>query len=109
MKIRTGFVSNSSSSSFIIAADKVPKVTVSIEVDLMDYVHNRITTYKEFQDNWWGTDKEMLDKVKEVLAEGKTIYIGDFESYAEGAEYILHTQGIPPTDGIDVIYNERGH
>ena len=50
MKIRLGFVSNSSSASFIVAVDKKAKKVMAkivVEVDLAEYVEKRIKTVED--------------------------------------------------------------
>jgi hypothetical protein len=48
MKIRTGFVSNSSSSSFLLAADKeTTKLTMTVNIDVDEFVQYTISNIKE--------------------------------------------------------------
>lgn len=86
-KIRNGFVSNSSSSSFIISTDaKNLKATISIEVDLYQFIDTDgiITTEEQlrefYKEHYWAFDegenniygyKECLEEIKN----GKTVYM----------------------------------
>ena len=75
MKIRTGFVSNSSSSSFVLSVPKkknLDKVKIEIEANLEDYLQDRITSKLElddYMDGYWGKDYEDTDMYKEYLNE----------------------------------------
>ena len=52
MKTRNGFVSNSSSTSFIVAIDKtLPKAKIVMEIDLSNY-GDVIETVEELDDCW---------------------------------------------------------
>jgi hypothetical protein len=50
MKQRGGFISNSSSSSFIIAVPKDGKLTISIEVNLEDVLKHRFSTKEQLEE-----------------------------------------------------------
>ena len=80
MKIRNGFVSNSSSSSFIVAA-KPGKTTIKmeIEVDIKKYSRHVITCVKDllhyYKEERYGEDidQEQDEAFREQLADGKLI------------------------------------
>jgi len=92
MKIRTGLVSNSSSSSFMLSTNNntLKKVTVSIDIDISKYADYTISTMEELEE-WVNeyyccTLKEALEdedcyKVQNVIDEikkGRIVYSGSF-------------------------------
>jgi len=131
MKIRNGFVSNSSSSSFIVAVDdinSVEKVTITIDVDITKYADYFIST-KEDLDNFiidkygfgdidtlekifvdYGDfEHEEYEKLLDAIKRGKTIIAGSFTNEGQQDEYHLALNGIPKdAEGIEIIYNEPG-
>lgn len=133
MKVREGFVSNSSTSSFIVAVDDggdVPKVTIQIEVDIARYADATIRTQEELDaymiDRYaWG-EKQTLEEVFEdyggdhlkiqyeqmqkAIQNGKVVLAGGFSNEGmDAAEWFLADQGIPrDTKGVDIIYNVPG-
>lgn len=84
MKIRQGFVSNSSSSSFILSrTNNDEDVTASISINLMSLIKKRIRTMQELFD--WANEyyegdedekKRMMPKYEKMIQEGKEIIIG---------------------------------
>jgi hypothetical protein len=84
MKTRTGFVSNSSSTSFIVASDKPDKVMVNFtfELNMADIANTSIVTdiseLDEAADCFNMLDEE-YEQCKRLLGEGKTLYLGDLE------------------------------
>ncbi len=68
MKKRIGFVSNSSSSSFIIAVkDEKVSTKITIEYDLTDLESERFNTYQEYLEHC----AEYHDSVEDFLKESK--------------------------------------
>lgn len=118
MKIRNGFVSNSSSSSFIIVADskKKLKITLTIEVDFnkfVDKVFNKKEDFIKYLKEDYGLEEdEIMERKRYVKAlkaieKGETIYIGQVASDNDNAlETYLYENGLP--DKIDgaLIINE---
>jgi len=125
MKIRAGFVSNSSSSSFIVAVDKdagKTKFKLEIEVDFKEYARETISTMKEFikylnynygenDCDWFGEEK--LAKVEKALKDGKVILIGSFtDNGGDEIEYFLCRQGLKghvDEDEVVIIESEGGY
>ena len=119
MKIRNGFVSNSSSSSFIVAAKKgKTTIKMEIEIDLEDYTQHTISNVKEllayYKDECDGdVNPEQDEDFREQLADGKIIYIGQFCSDGDNMlEQYLCDQGLPNTiesDDVKIIQSEGGY
>ena len=129
MKIRTGFVSNSSSSSFIISSDalEVPTITIEARVDTLENAKCIETEYelKEFfieryylkynMKNGSSFEEALeieniakmynysLDKIKE----GKVIWC--FDACSDGDDDIgrtLYNNGLPRSNKYEIICGE---
>ncbi len=120
MKIRNGFVSNSSSSSFIVAATGEP-IKAVMEVDLSTLA-TKITTKKEldskviseygwskakikeiFEDDEWL--EENYNKALEALEQGKVVYWGQasYNETDDPIEFMIGNGGLSNIENIDII------
>jgi hypothetical protein len=130
MKIRKGFVSNSSSSSFIVAVDKGTNVKCTsnpMTCNLNDYVNHTIKTEKElweyYQDNCGYNTVEGMKvddeysyneyvKCLGMIKQGKVILFGEFEDQGgDREEYMFCLAGIDKKNNphLTIIENEGGY
>ena len=128
MKIRTGFVSNSSSTSFAVSSknEDDAKITISFEIDLSKYASYILKTkeevnkyymecrdYRDFNDIEKfikESDEIFIKEYKDCIEEiekGNVILVGCFSNEDEAEEKILCEKGIPENNkNIKVIYND---
>jgi hypothetical protein len=101
MKTRSGFVSNSSSSSFIITCAVEP--ILKVEILLSEMADEVITNRKELDGyfkEWFDTERELLNykpylNCLAALERGETIYIGSASNaYSDGAEAYVYESGV---------------
>ena len=123
MKIRNGFVSNSSSSSFIVASDMDAgdiEISLTLTVRMRDLTENTITTEKEliehYQDCWgYSTKKEILaekmiasefKRCLEELKKGKKLHVVAVSSDGTPFESAIYDSGegkLPTSPDYEVI------
>jgi hypothetical protein len=119
MKTRQGFVSNSSSSSFIISTNKGEKPKITIEIDIENYsteIRNKEDLDKYFIGEYGYGDtleeifeddynlKEGYESCLLELEKGKYIYLGTVSNESgEEIESYLCNNGFPPGGNFEVI------
>ena len=127
MKIRKGFVSNSSSSSFVIGIGHKAEVTLTIKADLARFADNTIETVEDLDGHMleeWGygatntlalilADSQYAQRIysgaKAAIESGKRVLFGSFSSEGEALEQFLCYGGVPDSPGIDIIQSDGGY
>jgi hypothetical protein len=122
MKIRSGFVSNSSSSSFVIAVDPGhTKCEITFEVDFSEYVRKYdpkpISTVEQLdewnQKEWDGDmDKKTYKRCLDSIQAGKIILSGSFDDQSgDPIEEMFCNIGLKKfaLDGVDIIQSDGGY
>jgi len=124
MKRKVGFVTNSSSVSFIISDGRKEKdmpigvrVTTVFAVEDLDYVR-KITSlegYEKFLDEWCGYSDYEHPNDKEIRAElekGNTVIVFEASTSSSSEERVLCNTGIRDDqlpEGVTVIFGEGGY
>lgn len=125
MRYRNGFVSNSSSSSFIISKKDEGPLKIMVEMDLSNCIDLQIKTKEEldayildeyswegdslseiFKENPWA--EEQYNNMLKVLENGEIIYklSGSSEDY-DGPGSYLYNSGLKGLKDINIIYTEE--
>ena len=111
MKTRNGFVSNSSSSSFLIAFKPgQQKVRINIEIDLDRYmdIFSNISELVKSEDFECIEDYVSLEDIKEYFDNGYKIGYGRVSDEDEPLEAVLCHEGIQSTDFKGKIFIGEG-
>ena len=104
MKNRAGFVSNSSSSSFIVAVENPKSAKIKVEIDLAELAA-KVTTPSQLKECFideYGKDfaddaeiTKLYQDCLEQLSMGNTVLIGCVTNEDTPESYIIYEKGIP--------------
>jgi len=117
MKTRNGFVSNSSTTSFMVAVKDIKDAKVKVEGNIEDFAKYKITTVDELNEYFkkeypWASLETIMGRgycygeAKKAIEEGKILLAGSFSSESDGLEVYLYGEGISSvvdSDKVDVL------
>lgn len=116
MKRKSCFISNSSSSSFIIAGEDL-SVELRIPVNLKQFVDETVRTPEElieyFRDNHWEEKDNFSDplyqKCLSAIHRGLPVHFGETTDDRDGVEFFICRQGLHLCRGnIEIISGNGG-
>ena len=112
MKIRNGFVSNSSSSSFVLAVNKGenPKLTIQLEVDLSKYEEEWFMNLTQYEN--WLLNEYIFKTIDELLRCGSKYMINQYTqakaAFESGKVLVMGSVGSDYDDPIALLLYENG-
>jgi hypothetical protein len=121
MKKKLDFITNSSSTSFIIASidEALLKVPMVVEVDLTKYIEKKISTLDELKKYWLedrydSEENEQYIECQKMIKEGNVVYFLHCtdEEFDDPLESVLCHQGLDYLklpEGVKVIMGQGGY